>query len=117
MADAIRDEWHVAGTIAELPLNRVRTTRLLGVPIAVGRWEDDRISVWPDDRRFHDGEPIDPASAGESLPVIKRFGCVWTTLGAPSHDLFTIPEVDEPDRLNINACSVGIRVSAPRAIE
>ena len=113
----IRDEWHVVATIAELPLNRTKTTRLLGVPIAVARWGEDEIGVWPNDGQFRSGQAIDSAMAGKSLPIVRRFGCVWTTLGAPDRDLFAIPEVDEPDRLNINACTVGIHTSAPRAIE
>lgn len=114
---SIRNEWHVVGTIAELPMNRIRTTWLLGQPLALGRWSDDRIGVWYNDGRFRSGHAIDPAQAGGSLPVLARFGYVWTCLGKPAHDLFEIPEVSEPNRLTINACTVGIQVSAPRAIE
>jgi phenylpropionate dioxygenase-like ring-hydroxylating dioxygenase large terminal subunit len=42
---------------------------------------------------------------------------VWTCLGQPSADIFPIPEYAEAKRRNVNAGTIGVSVSAPRAIE
>ena len=51
------------------------------------------------------------------LPVICDYGYIWVCLGEPSGPLFPLPEFHEADRVNVCACSVGVRVSAPRAVE
>ena len=99
------DEWHVLAYVAEIPVDRVETTRLLGQPLRLQRSAAGEIKVW------RDGED------GRPLPTIERFGYLWTTLGSPDHDLFEIPEMNEPDRRNLNAATIGIHVSAPRSIE
>jgi phenylpropionate dioxygenase-like ring-hydroxylating dioxygenase large terminal subunit len=111
-----RDEWHVVATLAGLPERRAITTRLLGLPLAIAR-RGDEVAVWRCGEGFRGGGALDRPPAGGGLPVLKRFGYAWTSLGTPDHDLFAIPEVDEPERLTINACTVAINASAPRAIE
>jgi phenylpropionate dioxygenase-like ring-hydroxylating dioxygenase large terminal subunit len=96
------DEWHVLGSVSELPLGRIKSTRLLDAELELLRSGDCAVAVRVADR---------------FLPVRQRFGYVWTTLGAPDHEIFDLPEYDEPDRRNMNAASFGINVSAPRAIE
>ncbi len=51
------------------------------------------------------------------LPVTCAYGYIWTCLGQPTAPLFALPEYLEPDRTNVCAASVGVRVSAPRAVE
>lgn len=51
------------------------------------------------------------------LPVRVDYLYLWTCLGTPSGDLFEIPEFAEPDRRNIHAGTIGVYVSAPRAVE
>jgi phenylpropionate dioxygenase-like ring-hydroxylating dioxygenase large terminal subunit len=51
------------------------------------------------------------------LPWRIANGYVWTTLGVPVSDVFAIPEYLEPDRRNLDAGSIGVHTSAPRAIE
>jgi phenylpropionate dioxygenase-like ring-hydroxylating dioxygenase large terminal subunit len=109
MTDPIRctdrvalDEWHVLAAIDELPIGRSRSTRLLDTDLSIERRFDGTVSV----RLGDDG-----------LPVRLKFGYVWTTLGRPDHELFDIPEYAEPDRRNMNAASVGLHCSAPRAVE
>jgi phenylpropionate dioxygenase-like ring-hydroxylating dioxygenase large terminal subunit len=57
------------------------------------------------------------ATGARELPAQIRYGYVWTSLGEPENDLFDIPQYSEPDRNNLHAVTVGIRVSAPRAVE
>jgi phenylpropionate dioxygenase-like ring-hydroxylating dioxygenase large terminal subunit len=109
MAGAIRctdrvalDEWHVLAAVTELPVGVPKATRLLDTDLTVERQLDDTVSV-----RLGD----------TGLPVRLKFGYAWTTLGSPDHELFDIPEFAEADRRNLNAASVGLHVSAPRAVE
>ncbi len=50
------------------------------------------------------------------LPVTCAYGYIWTCLGTPL-PLFELPEYLESDRTNVCAASIGVRVSAPRAVE
>lgn len=98
----ILNHWHVVGALAEMPIGLARQTPLLGEALTVTRTGEQRAEV-----RFE----------GRALPVLLRYGYVWTSLGEPPPQLFDIPEYDEPDRRNLNAISVGVHVSAPRAVE
>ncbi len=100
LPQAVRDEWHVLGAASEI--TAPRETRLLGetllaAPVAGG------FSV--------------QTKAGTALPAELRYGYLWTSLGTPARPLFPLPEFDEPDRRNLNAATITLNVSAPRAIE
>jgi len=96
------DEWHVLAAVTELPVGVPKATRLLDTDLTIERRLDDTVAV----------------RLGETaLPVRLKFGYAWTTLGSPDHELFDIPEYAEPDRRNLNAASVGLYCSAPRAVE
>jgi phenylpropionate dioxygenase-like ring-hydroxylating dioxygenase large terminal subunit len=97
--DIIFDNWHPV-CAPPAPGAKILRTRLLDVPIEA--------SAGPHVRR---------ADNGEDLPVLERFGLVWTTLGRPEQDLFDVPEYLEPDRRNLSAGPIGVAASAPRAIE
>lgn len=100
---AILDLWHVLGPVEEIPPAGGETILL---EQRVGyRNGADGPEVWragDDDRR---------------LPAQAAFGYLWTTLGEPKAPLFAIPEVDEPDRRSYHTGTVGVAVSAPRAVE
>ena len=94
--------WHIVGALDEIPIGVERASRLLGRPIAILRRDPETVGV---------------SQGGSALPVLNRYGYVWTSLGAPPPRLFEIPEYFEADRRNINAATFGVHVSAPRAIE
>ncbi|TJV18043.1 aromatic ring-hydroxylating dioxygenase subunit alpha [Mesorhizobium sp.] len=102
------NDWHVVACIEDLPADRAVRTVLLGELIAVGR-HDGKVAVWQGQATVEAGR--------RQLPVIERFGYVWTTLGAPERDLFEIPEFSEADRRHIIQGVVRVNVSAPRAVE
>lgn len=111
----VLDQWYAIAALPEIPLGVAQPTRLLGFPIAYGvRFEGDPV-VWRVEPSGQPGSDALPESASW-LPVRFDFGYLWTTLGQPE-GLFAIPEVDEPDRVTLNAMTVGIAVSGPRAIE
>jgi phenylpropionate dioxygenase-like ring-hydroxylating dioxygenase large terminal subunit len=108
--------WHVIGDVHEMRPNTIYQTTLLeeqvsfaidagGAPIAWRSLPADKI-----------GAVFDATRATDQLPAISAYGCVWTSLGTPG-DIFPIPEYAEAKRRNVNAGTIGVSVSAPRAIE
>jgi phenylpropionate dioxygenase-like ring-hydroxylating dioxygenase large terminal subunit len=110
------NNWHVVAATDELPVGLVTTTLLLDTRLAITRHDDGQPVVW---RRKGEeaGEEVDADSILDRLPVITAYGYVWTSLGRPETGLFPIPEYAESDRVNMSCGSIGIHVSAPRAVE
>jgi phenylpropionate dioxygenase-like ring-hydroxylating dioxygenase large terminal subunit len=104
LSPAVLDAWQVISAEEDIEEGRERATLLFGQPLRYRR-DGSTIRVW------HAATPSQP------LPVLLRYGFVWTCLGTPPAELFDIPEFAEPDRFNICAGSIGVNVSAPRAIE
>ncbi|KFC62485.1 Rieske (2Fe-2S) domain protein [Devosia sp. LC5] len=111
-----RDLWQVVAANNEITPGLVETTLLLDTKIAITRDHDGAPVVW---RRSDEeqGDEIDPATITDRLPVITGYGYIWTSFGNPPAELFPIPEYAEPDRVNMSCGSIGIHVSAPRAVE
>ena len=110
------DLWHVIAATDEVPQGLVETTMLLGQKLALTRDAAGNPVVW---RRTDEeqGDEIDPAEITDRLPVRTGYGYTWTSLGTPPAELFPIPEYSEPDRVNMSCGSIGIHVSAQRAVE
>lgn len=110
------NSWQVIAATDEIGFGVVTTTILLDTQIALTRDADGLPVVW---RRSDEqnGDEIDPESVVERLPVITGYGYTWTSFGAPPNELFPIPEYAETDRVNMSCGSIGIHVSAPRAVE
>jgi phenylpropionate dioxygenase-like ring-hydroxylating dioxygenase large terminal subunit len=110
------NSWQVIAATDEIGIGVVTTTILLDTPIALTRDLDGLPVVW---RRSDEqnGDEIDPESIVERLPVITGYGYTWTSFGTPPKELFPIPEYAEADRVNMSCGSIGIHVSAPRAVE
>ena len=102
---SVLDLWHPLAAVSEMTAGSVYETLLLG--------EEMRYQI--------DGEGrLDAARAAApdiALPVVSRHGYLWTSLGTPVGDVFDIPETSEPDRRILNAASIKVATSAPRAIE
>lgn len=110
------DLWQVIAAIDEVPPGLVQTTMLLDTRLALTRDSDGNPVVW---RRTNEeqGDEVDPEAIFDRLPVITGYGYVWTSFGNPPKQLFPIPEYAEPDRKNMSCGSIGLYVSAPRAVE
>jgi len=112
------DLWHVISALDDLeaaPRGRELRTRLLDEPVGY-RMGEGGPEAWTTRPGPGNGSPGNEGRT-RPLPVRTAFGYLWTSLGEPAGELFTIPEYDEPDRRNLNAATVGVHVSAPRAIE
>jgi phenylpropionate dioxygenase-like ring-hydroxylating dioxygenase large terminal subunit len=101
LSPAERDGWHVVSAVQDLS-DRPLKTRLFGEPIFVTR---------------AGGVSTVRRADGVALAAIERYGYIWASLGHPERDLFPIPEYAEPDRRNVHAATIGVNVSAPRAVE
>lgn len=98
----VRDQWHALAAVDEIGADV--STRLLGLPIGYGLGADGAARAW----RSDDGSPI-PAQAA--------YGYLWASVGDPPDEVFDVPETREPDRRTLNAGTLGVAVSAPRAVE
>ena len=101
----IRDQWHAVAGLDEIRRGALHTLLL-----------DEPLSCWLDERGAFRAETH---SDGGNRPLEVRtdYGYLWTTLGEPEGGVFAVPEALEPDRRTLNALTVGIDVSAPRAVE
>ena len=110
------NQWHPLSAVAELRRGVTYQTLLLGEPLGYGIDDAGEPVVWPA-KALHlpAGSPL-PATPPAGLPTQVTYGYLWTTLGDPQ-PLFAIPEADEPDRRVLNAATIGIATSAPRAVE
>ena len=104
LAPSVRDLWHPISAGEDIHEGTAGATLLCGERLGYAR-ESGAIRIWR-------AEP--PKRA---LPLLERYGFVWTSLGSPPVELFAIPEYAETDRFNICGGSIGVNVSAPRAIE
>jgi len=100
------DQWYAIGAVQEMTAGSVYDTVLLEKHLSFAISASGIPQVW----RRELGED-------DTLPVQNLYGYVWTSLGEPLSQIFAIPEFFEPDRRNINAATIGVNVSAPRAIE
>ena len=98
--NAMRDEWYPVALFSQLDR---RDTMLMGEDIAVARVGADAAKV--------------TAADGRALPVRLRYGHVWTSLGTPDHELFDIPEADDPERRLVEVGIVRVQCSPLRAVE
>ena len=101
------DEWYAIAVMADVGGNPIRT-RLLGQDIIYGRGPNDRVSVHEVDAS---GRP------GAALPTRERYNCLWTSLGAPRHEIFRLVEAEEKDRRVVVCGWIKMRTSGLRLVE
>ena len=92
------DDWYAVASVGDV----LDTTSLLG----------QTIHLW------REGDAIRAREAGgPELPIRIRYGCVFTTLGAPKKDIVEIAEAAEPDRRFVPCGWVTLRASGLRIVE
>lgn len=105
VAPAILDRWHPIAPLEELAAGSSRSVRLL----------DETLTVFVDDSG---STSVTRKSEPEhALPVLEQYCYLWTCLGSPTVALFEVPEVEEAGRRVMHAGTIGVHVSAPRAVE
>ena len=106
---AILDLWHPVAILDELRAGEITRTQLLDRDVTVSLNDHGAPLAWVMTGQEGDSPDL--------LPTISAYRFAWTSLGAPPAGIFAIPECDEPDRRNLATFSVGVNVSAPRAVE
>ena len=122
LADPVAlNQWYAIAALNEIPAGRVIRTELLGIPISYSVDGDGCPVAWLTQDSLPDGVQIDSmdisAAINSPLSTLGDFGYLWTTVGEPEGGLFEIPEMAEPDRRVMNAGTLGVHTSGPRAIE
>jgi phenylpropionate dioxygenase-like ring-hydroxylating dioxygenase large terminal subunit len=100
MTPEIANHWYPVGMCSGI--HGAQVTQLLGQSITLGKTGGQ---FWVRD------------AGGKALPVIERFGHLWTSPGQPNRDLFTIPEAEAPGRRLVDCGSVRVKCSPLRAVE
>ena len=95
------DDWYAIDSAATLD-SMARRQILLG----------HEVTVWRDE--FGVARAV---AAARDLPVIERYGCIFTSLGRPARALVEIAEAAEADRRVVVCGWVAIRSSAGRIVE
>ena len=113
----ILDQWHVISALDEIDPGRVHETVLLDESVSYASFTDGHIAAWRSTPDRPEGAMVDAGSILRPLPVKPAYGYLWTSLGDPPPDLFAMPDFDNPRRRNMNAGSVMVATSAPRAVE
>ncbi|PHR85902.1 MAG: (2Fe-2S)-binding protein [Blastopirellula sp.] len=103
--------WHVISATDDLVPGKVEQTYLLGEPLQFVIDDTGKPTVW------RVGPQAEPKNARAYVNTQLRYGYIWCVLGEPTKGIFEIPEYSEPDRRIMNALSVGINTSPPRAVE
>jgi phenylpropionate dioxygenase-like ring-hydroxylating dioxygenase large terminal subunit len=113
----VLDLWHPLAALEEMPARTVQDTVLLEERISYVSDGEGKAAAWRSRPELPAGSPVDIDTLDGGLPIKLAYGYVWTSLGTPPAELFAIPEYAEADRRKLNAATVGVNVSAPRAIE
>ena len=100
---ATLDQWYCIEELQDIAVGRT-TNRLLGADLSIVRRGDGDITVTT-------------AGLETPLPTRQRYGCLWTTLGAPATDLLPVPEADEADRRVIVCGTISVKTSGLRIVE
>lgn len=103
---SILDQWHPLVAVEQVSSGQVGQATLLGEHLSYRAQPGGEIRVW----RTED-------TGANELPIELNYLYVWVCLGTPQGALFEIAEFSEPDRRNVHAGTIGVHVSAPRAVE
>ena len=115
--ETILNLWFAIAAPSDMRPGFVHDTVLLEERVSHAVTPDGTVWAWRQSDRLPTGAVFDAGKVDTPLPVEARYGYIWTCLGTPAADIFPIPEYDEPGRRNLNAASIGVNVSGPRAIE
>ncbi len=115
----ILNQWHAISALDEIGVGIVHETLLCDVRVSYTTTPQGECHVWRSTNDLVAGTcvGIKQLRAANSLPAMREYGYLWTSIGTPPERLFAMPEYHHPRRRNMNAGSVGVATSAPRAVE
>jgi phenylpropionate dioxygenase-like ring-hydroxylating dioxygenase large terminal subunit len=101
------DDWYAIATASEVT-EAPQTTKLLGQSLVYALDAAGASEV---------REMLDDGALSPPLPIRIRYGCLFTTLGAPKKDIVHIEEAEENDRRFVPCGWVTMRASGLRVVE
>jgi phenylpropionate dioxygenase-like ring-hydroxylating dioxygenase large terminal subunit len=113
----ILNQWHPLTSIDEITRGLVHHTVLLEQPVSYAQDDADNLYVWHRCETLPAHALFDVTKKQKPLPVLQQHGYLWTCIGTPPATLFSVAEMEEPDRQNVPTGVFGVNVSAGRAIE
>ena len=113
----ILNQWHAISALDEIATGVVNETLLLDETVSFTVSPDGELVVWRSIAELSAGDLVDPVAVIDPLPIKPEYGFLWTCLGTPPDDLFPMPEYHDPARRNMNAGTITVATSAPRAVE
>jgi len=113
------NQWHVISSLDDIADGVVHETMLFDEWVSFAHTPDGGYWIWRSCEALPAGAPLDATALArcKPLPAKPEYGHLWTSFGDPPAELFPIPEYNHPRRRNLNAGSVGVATSAPRAVE
>ena len=109
--------WHPVDALVDLAPGIVNETVLMSEPVSYGTDEQGALHAWRSTASLPRGQSFAPGDIADPLWTTAGCGLLWTSLGTPEAELFTLPEFEEPDRHNVWTGGIGVSTSAPRAVE
>ena len=113
----ILNQWHAISAVDEIAPNTVYETVLLEESVSFAVDSAGEVLAWRSHSAWPCGAKFDPGLVRDRLPARSSYGYLWTSLATPPSDIFLIREYFETKRRNLNAATIGVHVSAPRAVE
>jgi phenylpropionate dioxygenase-like ring-hydroxylating dioxygenase large terminal subunit len=101
------NEWYVVAHGSEIKPGEAERTTLL----------DQKLTVLRNGAGALQCVAHGDDGADTPVPIVERYGFLWTTLGRPDHDIVAIPEFEEADRRLIYRGRIGVPTSGQRVIE
>ena len=105
---ATSDQWYVIQSSEDLTPDKPRRTRLLGLDILAERQENGDLNIH---------EILVDGGQGRELPVRECYDYVWTSVGQPAGEVFSMPEFYEDGRRMVVCGIATVQTSPGRIIE
>ena len=100
------DQWYPIAAVAQLQVGKAYRTSLMDATLSYSLEAEGRALV----------QLRDEGAVSRVLASQLAYGYIWTSLGDPD-ELFAIAEYGETNRRSMHAATIGVRTSAPRAVE
>ncbi|MGI9624689.1 MAG: aromatic ring-hydroxylating dioxygenase subunit alpha [Acidimicrobiales bacterium] len=116
----IVNSWHPIAALDEIAIGVTNETLLLGELLSFTKLADaanEQVLAWRSRPDLPVGAAVGVIPDSERLAVRAEYGYLWASVGDPPDHLFDMPDYDNPRRRNMNAGSIVVATSAPRAVE
>ena len=100
--DFLLNDWYVVADLSQLDIKKRIITYLFDKKIKIEKGTNGSVNVY---------------SEKKTLPIILKYGFIWTSLGCPKRQIIDIPEAFEMDRHIISGGATQVNTSGLRVVE